>query len=76
MTYHGITTSDAVRYIAASSGGESVPTPATIRSWVHRGHVERTRDGHIDPYTLEQRVSGETTQRRATLSPTLRAPKR
>jgi hypothetical protein len=47
--YHGITVRDAVLLIHSQGG---VTTAATVRKWVQRGQVQRTRDGQIDPFTL------------------------
>jgi hypothetical protein len=47
--YHGVTVRDAVLMIAAEGG---TVTPAAIRKWVQRGHIQRTQDGQIDPLTL------------------------
>jgi hypothetical protein len=49
--YHGVTVTDAVLMVATWGGNV---TPATIRKWVSRGQVHRTRDGQIDPFTLEE----------------------
>ena len=47
--YHGITVRDAVLLIHAEGG---TATADQVRQWVHRGQVQRTRDGQIDPFTL------------------------
>ena len=47
--YHGVTVKDAVIMVGTRGGTVS---PATIRKWVSRGQVQRTRDGQIDPFTL------------------------
>lgn len=47
--YHGITVRDAVLLIHAEGG---TATAGQVRQWVHRGQVQRTKDGQIDPFTL------------------------
>lgn len=48
-----MTPRDAVLYIAAITGGTHIPTQATIRQWIARGHITRTTDG-IDPLSLQE----------------------
>lgn len=49
--YHGITVRDAVLMVHAWGG--SVPA-GTVRQWLTRGQVKRTRDGHVDPHSLHE----------------------
>jgi hypothetical protein len=50
--YHGVTIRDSCMIIGSLGG---TITPEAIRQWIHRGHLIRTRDGHIDPCALVAR---------------------
>lgn len=49
--YHGVTVRDAVLMVSMWGGTVSA---ATVRKWVSRGQVQRTKDGQIDPFTLQE----------------------
>lgn len=44
--YHGVSVRDAAMMIG-------VPEQ-TVRKWLHRGNIERTTDGQVDPVTLQE----------------------
>lgn len=48
-----MTPHDAVLYIAAITGGVHVPSQATIRQWIARGHITRTALG-ICPLSIQE----------------------
>ena len=47
--YHGVTVSD-VELIVMAMGGKV--SPPTIRSWLSRGKITRSRNGQIDPESV------------------------
>lgn len=44
--HHGISIRDAAMLIGVPEG--------TVRMWLNRGHVHRTPDGQVDPFTLQE----------------------
>jgi hypothetical protein len=47
--YHGVTIADVELMVIMMGGKVSQPT---IRSWLNRGNITRSRDGLIDPESV------------------------
>lgn len=45
-TYHGVSIRDAAMLVG-------VPE-ATVRKWLQRGNIQRSTDGQVDPFALQE----------------------